>query len=136
MLALVILESFRETKTRIFETHERTVVAAARDAIEAEHRKNSKSRIVDRSGGPCVSRELAARSVVGVSAENPDACRIDRSIVGDDVANDVVSERGHDLVTGSVEPLRKVGRAVQALFLCGVGHEDHRCLEPPRKALR
>src|ERR1700682_1991934 len=105
MLALVILESFREAQTGISKTHERTVVTPTRDAIEAEHRKNSKSRVVDRSGRPSVPRKFAARSVVGIGTENPDARRIDCAIIGDDIADDVVRERGHDLVTCGVKPL-------------------------------
>src|ERR1700693_1053780 len=43
VLALVVLESFREPQTWISETDVRAVVTAARDAIETEHWKNSKS---------------------------------------------------------------------------------------------
>src|SRR5882762_2898318 len=136
MLALVILESFREAQTGISKTHIRAVVAATGDAIEAEHRKNSKSRVVDRSGCPGVPRELAAWSVIGIGTKNPDAGRIDSAVVGDDIADDVVGERGHDLVTRGVKPLSEMRGAVQALLLSRVGDKDHRCREPAGKAVR
>src|SRR6266576_4162705 len=113
MLALVVLESLREAKPRIAQTHVRTVVAAARDAIESEHGENLKRRIVDRSRRPRVARQLSARSVVRFSAKDSDARRIDASIFCYYVADDVVRKCRDDLVARGMEALREVCRAVE-----------------------
>src|SRR5258708_26920155 len=91
MLALVVLEPLGEAKSRITQTHVRTVVSAARDAIQSEHGKNLKRRIVNRSCRPRVARQLSARSVVRFGAKDSDARRIDASIFRHYVADAAVS---------------------------------------------
>src|SRR5450759_578019 len=112
MLALVVLEPLRETKPRIAKTHIRAVVSSARDAIEPEHGENLERRVVNRSRRPGVARELPARTVLRLRAENSGAGRVHLAIVSDYVAHDVVGESRNDLVACRVQSLREVRRAV------------------------
>jgi hypothetical protein len=100
MLALVVLEPLRETKSRIAEAHIGAMVATSGDAVESEDRENLERRIVDRACSPGVARELSAGSVVRLGAKDPDARRVDASILGDYVADHIIRKRGDDLVAG------------------------------------
>ena len=92
--------------------------------------------IVDRSSCPGVSRQLPAWPVVGLGTENSDRRRIDRAVLGYDIADNVVGKCSDDFVTCAVKSLREVRRSVQSLFFSGVGDEDDRSLEALGEMLR
>src|SRR5216110_2337684 len=115
MLSLVVLEALGKAQPRIAEADVRAVVPTARDTIQPEDGKNPEGGIVDGAGRPRVARQFSARPVVRLGAKDSDAGRVDCSILGDDVADDVVGERRDDFISGGVQSLREMRRAVEPL---------------------
>ena len=108
------------------------MIPAARDAIETKYRNDRKCRVIQRTDRPCVASELAAGAVVGISAKDPDAGRVDLPIVSDDIPDNVVGDGAGDFVLRIVQALREMRRAQQS----GVKREDERRLESFRIAFR
>src|SRR4029079_17095338 len=81
---------------------------------------------IERTDPPHVPPELARRAAVGIRRVHAHARGIDAAVLGDDVADDVVRERGDDRLSLAREPLGEMGGAEQALLLAGVEGEDDR----------
>src|SRR2546423_3905294 len=136
MLSLVVLQALGEAETGVAEAHERAVISTARDAVQPEHGQNAEARIVDRARCPGVASELSAGTVVGLGAEDSQAGRIDATIVGNHVTDDVIGKRRYDFVAGLVQPLREVRGSIEALLFAGISGEVDSRLQSARDMLR
>src|SRR6185437_13018015 len=135
MLAVVVLDSFGESKAGVAERHVWLVVSAATDAVEAPDGEHFEVRQVHAVERPGIATELAARRVVRVGGEDAHARRVSGAIFGRDVAYDVIRHAGDDRVSGVVQTLGELLRSVESLLLGGDGGEDDRRVEPLGKAL-